>query len=55
MLVMFSVGVGDLVWMAALALAMLAEKTLPSGQRVGAGVACALSLVAAGTLIGAHI
>jgi len=55
MLVMFSVGVSDLVWIVALALAMLAEKTLPSGQRVGAGVASALALVAAGTLIGAHV
>ena len=55
MLVMFSVGVGELVWMAALAQAMLTEKTLPSGQHVGAGVAGGLALVAAGTLIGAHI
>jgi predicted metal-binding membrane protein len=52
MLIMFSAGVADLVWMAALALVMLAEKTLPSGDTVRYLVAGVLAMLAAGTLLG---
>jgi predicted metal-binding membrane protein len=55
MLIMFSAGVADLVWMAALALVMLAEKTLPSGDGVRYAVAGALSLLAAWTLLGGRL
>jgi predicted metal-binding membrane protein len=34
MLVMFGIGVGSVVWMAALAGVMLIEKVTPSGQRL---------------------
>jgi predicted metal-binding membrane protein len=51
MLIMFSAGVADLAWMAALAFAMLAEKTLPSGDRLRYVIAAALGLFAAGALI----
>jgi predicted metal-binding membrane protein len=51
MLIMFSVGVADLVWMAALALAMLGEKTLPSGDRLRYVVAAALALLALEALL----
>jgi predicted metal-binding membrane protein len=51
MLIMFSAGVADLAWMAALALAMLAEKTLPSGDGPRYVVASALALLAAWTLL----
>jgi len=52
MLIMFSAGVANLAWMAMLALAMLAEKTLPSGNPVRYLVAGALALLAAVTLLG---
>jgi predicted metal-binding membrane protein len=55
MLIMFSAGVADLFWMAALALVMLAEKTLPSDNSVRYLVAGALALLAAGTLLGGHL
>jgi predicted metal-binding membrane protein len=48
---MFSVGVADLVWMAGLTLAMLAEKTMRSGRRLRYAVGGALALLAAGTLL----
>jgi Predicted metal-binding integral membrane protein (DUF2182) len=51
MLIMFSAGVADLAWMAALALTMLAEKTLPSGDSLRYVVAGALALLAAGMLL----
>jgi len=51
MLIMFSAGVADLAWMAALALAMLAEKTLPSGDGPRYVVAAALALLATWTLL----
>jgi len=42
MALMFVLGTMDLVWMAALTLVMLVEKTVPGGDRVGraAGIAC---------------
>jgi predicted metal-binding membrane protein len=46
MLIMFSAGVANMAWMAALALMMLAEKTLPSGDRYRYAVGAALALVA---------
>ena len=52
MLIMFSAGVADLVWMAALALTMLAEKALPSADGFRRVVAVALALLAVGTLMG---
>ncbi len=52
MLIMFSAGVANLAWMAMLALAMLAEKTLPSGNGVRYLVAGALALLAAVKLLG---
>jgi predicted metal-binding membrane protein len=52
MLIMFSAGVANLVWMVALALAMLAEKTLPSGNNFRYVAAGVLALLAAGTLLG---
>jgi predicted metal-binding membrane protein len=52
MLIMFSAGVADLFWMAALALVMVAEKTLPSGDTVRYLVAGVLAMLAAGTLLG---
>jgi len=55
MLIMFSAGVGALVWMAALALTILAEKTLPSGDSLRYAVAAALALLAAGTLLGGRL
>jgi predicted metal-binding membrane protein len=50
MLIMFSAGVANLYWMAALALAMLAEKTLPSKDAPRYVVAAALALLCASTL-----
>lgn len=55
MLVMFSAGVANLIWMAVLALTMLAEKTLPSGDRVRYLVAGALSVLAVLALLGAQV
>jgi predicted metal-binding membrane protein len=55
MLIMFSAGVADLVWMAALALTMLAEKTMPSADPVRYSVAGVLAVLAAGTLVGGKI
>jgi predicted metal-binding membrane protein len=52
MLVMFAAGAADLVWMAALAMTMLAEKVLPSADCFRRSVAGALGLLAAGTLLG---
>jgi predicted metal-binding membrane protein len=52
MLIMFSAGVADLVWMAALTMAMLAEKTLPSGDSLRYVVATVLALLAALALLG---
>jgi predicted metal-binding membrane protein len=52
MLIMFAAGVADLVWMAVLALTMLAEKALPSADGFRRVVAGALALVAIGTLMG---
>lgn len=52
MLIMFSAGVADLAWMVALAMVMLAEKTLPSGDRLRYVVAAALALLAIGSLLG---
>jgi predicted metal-binding membrane protein len=51
MLIMFSAGVADLFWMIVLALTMLGEKTLPSGDNVRYAVATALALLAAGALV----
>jgi predicted metal-binding membrane protein len=51
MLIMFSVGVADLVWMVALALAMLAEKTLRSGDAARYSAAAALALLSAWSLL----
>ena len=52
MLIMFSAGVANLLWMAALALAMLTEKTLPSAESARYVIALALTLLAAASLIG---
>jgi len=46
MLVMFGLGVGSLVWMAALAGVMVIEKTIPSGQRLSPFIGVALLLLA---------
>jgi predicted metal-binding membrane protein len=51
MLLMFSVGVADLAWMASLAVVILAEKTLPSPDGFRYAVAGGLALLAVGTLI----
>ena len=55
MLIMFSAGVADLVWMAALALVMLAEKTLPSGDSFRQVAAGALAVLAVATLLGVRL
>jgi predicted metal-binding membrane protein len=52
MLIMFAAGVADLVWMAVLALTMLAEKALPSADGFRYLAAGTLALLAAGTLLG---
>jgi len=46
MLVMFGLGVGSLVWMAALAGVMVIEKTVPGGQRLSPFIGVALLLLA---------
>ena len=51
MLIMFSAGVANMAWMVALALVMVAEKTLPSGDRFRYPVGAALALVALGALL----
>jgi predicted metal-binding membrane protein len=51
MLIMFSAGVANMAWMAALALTIVAEKTLPSGDRSRYAVGTALALVAFGALL----
>ena len=55
MLIMFSVGVADLAWMVALTMAMLAEKTLPSGESLRYVVAGVLGLLAAASVLGAPL
>ena len=55
MLIMFSAGVADLVWMAALALTVLTEKTMPSADPVRYSVAGVLAVLAAGTLVGGNV
>ena len=52
MLIMFSAGVANMAWMAALALALLAEKTLPSGDWDRYAVGVALTVVAVVSLLG---
>jgi predicted metal-binding membrane protein len=51
MLLMFSVGIGSVLWMFALAAAMLAEKVTPLGRRastpIGAWLLCCAVLTAA--------
>lgn len=47
MLVMFGVGIGSLVWMAALAGVMVVEKAIPGGRRIGPAVGIALLALAA--------
>ncbi len=47
MAVMFAVGAMSLIWMALLALAMLAEKILPSGQRLTLPIAASLWVMGA--------
>jgi predicted metal-binding membrane protein len=51
MLIMFSAGVANLAWMVALALVMVAEKTMPSGDRYRYAAGAALALVAVGALL----
>ena len=51
MLIMFSAGIANMAWMVALALVMVAEKTLPSGDRYRYAVGAALALVAFGALL----
>jgi predicted metal-binding membrane protein len=46
MLVMFGIGVGSLVWMAALAGVMVLEKTIPGGQRLSPIIGIVLVLLA---------
>jgi predicted metal-binding membrane protein len=46
MLVMFGVGVGSLIWMAALAGVMVVEKTSPGGQRLSPIIGVVLVLLA---------
>jgi predicted metal-binding membrane protein len=53
MLVMFSVGVANLVWMFALTAVMLAEKTLPVGPRVTRPAGLWLIAAAVGTALAA--
>ncbi len=55
MLIMFSAGVADVAWMVALTIAMLAEKTLPSGESLRYLVAGVLGLLAAASLLGAPL
>ncbi len=52
MLIMFAAGVADVFWMAALALAMVAEKTWPSGDTVRFAVAVVLALLALAAIPG---
>jgi predicted metal-binding membrane protein len=49
MLALFAVGMMNLAWMAAVALLILAEKTLPGGDRLAR--AAGLALIAAGALV----
>jgi len=55
MLIMFAAGIADVVWMAALALTMLAEKVLPSADGFRHAVAGVLVLLAAVTLLGGQL
>lgn len=55
MLIMFSAGVADLAWMGALALVMLAEKALPSGESVRYIVGAVLALLAVEALLGVRL
>ncbi len=52
MLIMFSSGVANLPWMAALAIIMLAEKTLASWNEVRYVVGVALLLLSAWSVMG---
>jgi predicted metal-binding membrane protein len=51
MLVMFAAGVAHLAWMGAFGLLMVAEKTLPGGDRLARPVGGALALLAVGALV----
>lgn len=55
MLVMFSVGVAHLYWMAALAVVMVAEKIFPAGERLRYPVAVVLAVLAAAALGGSGV
>ena len=52
MLIMFSAGVADLLWMAGLAVAMLAENTLPSPDQARYIIAALLAVLAGASLTG---
>ena len=53
MLLMFVVGMMDLRWMAALTLLMLAEKTIPAGDRIGRAAGVAALVWGAWWIVGA--
>jgi predicted metal-binding membrane protein len=54
MALLFVFGVMNLVWVAALALFVLAEKVLPIGPRIGTGAGIAAVLVGLAMILGAH-
>jgi predicted metal-binding membrane protein len=52
MLVMFALGLGNLAWMFALAVAMTIEKNLPVGRGLGRPLGAALLIAGIWTLAG---
>lgn len=52
MFVMFALGLGNLAWMFALAVAMTVEKNLPIGRRIGRPLGAVLLLAGVATLAG---
>jgi predicted metal-binding membrane protein len=54
MALLFVFGVMNLVWVAALALFVLIEKTLPVGPRIGAGVGVVAVIGGLGLMLGVH-
>jgi predicted metal-binding membrane protein len=51
MIVLFALGVMNVLWMAVVAAAIFAEKVLPQGQRVSRGVAVALVVLGLGVAV----
>jgi predicted metal-binding membrane protein len=55
MALLFVFGVMNLIWVAALALFVLIEKTLPVGPRVGAGAGMVAVIAGIGLMLGTHL